>query len=162
MIRVNPRNVRRMHTAVRLNESIVEKSHDAQLVILNLPAPPKAVSGDENCILICYSDLFLGVLTLWCSFLYPPHVYLTHCFLVYLLYGAHFSTHPMYISLTVSLCICFMVLISLPTPCTSDSLLLCVFALWCSFLYPLHVHLTHCFFVYLLYGAHFSTHPMYI
>ncbi|XP_076449230.1 solute carrier family 12 member 4-like [Babylonia areolata] len=46
--KVDPNNVRRMHTAVRLNENIVEKSHDAQLVILNLPAPPKSMSGDEN------------------------------------------------------------------------------------------------------------------
>uniref|UniRef100_H2Z9M8 Solute carrier family 12 member 6 n=1 Tax=Ciona savignyi TaxID=51511 RepID=H2Z9M8_CIOSA len=34
-------NVRRMHTAVKLNEVIVNKSHAAQLVILNLPGPPK-------------------------------------------------------------------------------------------------------------------------
>ncbi|XP_017780215.1 PREDICTED: solute carrier family 12 member 4 isoform X2 [Nicrophorus vespilloides] len=34
-------NVRRMHTAVKLNEAIVSRSHDAQLVILNLPGPPK-------------------------------------------------------------------------------------------------------------------------
>ncbi|XP_049289960.1 solute carrier family 12 member 4 isoform X1 [Anopheles funestus] len=34
-------NVRRMHTAVKLNEVIVNKSHDAQLIILNLPGPPK-------------------------------------------------------------------------------------------------------------------------
>lgn len=34
-------NVRRMHTAIRLNEVIVNRSHDAQLVILNLPGPPK-------------------------------------------------------------------------------------------------------------------------
>ncbi|XP_057338633.1 solute carrier family 12 member 4 isoform X3 [Microplitis mediator] len=34
-------DVRRMHTAVKLNEIIVNKSHDAQLVILNLPGPPK-------------------------------------------------------------------------------------------------------------------------
>lgn len=33
--------VRRMHTAVKLNEVIVNRSHDAQLVILNLPGPPK-------------------------------------------------------------------------------------------------------------------------
>ncbi|XP_046375245.1 solute carrier family 12 member 4-like isoform X6 [Haliotis rufescens] len=51
------RNVRRMHTAVRLNEHIVEKSHDAQLVILNLPAPPKTSAGEEN-----YME-FLEVLT---------------------------------------------------------------------------------------------------
>lgn len=34
-------NVRRMNTAVKLNEVIVSKSHDAQLVILNLPGPPR-------------------------------------------------------------------------------------------------------------------------
>ena len=44
-------NVRRMHTAVRLNEAIVERSHEAKLVILNLPGPPKTPAGDLNCIL---------------------------------------------------------------------------------------------------------------
>ena len=44
-------NVRRMHTAVRLNEAIVERSHEANLVILNLPGPPKTTAGDLNCIL---------------------------------------------------------------------------------------------------------------
>ncbi|XP_041376452.1 solute carrier family 12 member 4-like isoform X1 [Gigantopelta aegis] len=47
-LKPDTKNVRRMHTAVRLNEHIVEKSHDAQLVILNLPAPPKHTAGDEN------------------------------------------------------------------------------------------------------------------
>ena len=44
-------NVRRMHTAVKLNEVIVQRSHDAQLVVLNLPAPPKNMhrSGESNC-----------------------------------------------------------------------------------------------------------------
>eukprot|EP00105_Crassostrea_gigas_P044045 XP_019928193.1 PREDICTED: solute carrier family 12 member 4 [Crassostrea gigas] len=42
------KNIRRMHTAVRLNEVIIEKSHEAQLVILNLPAPPKTEAGELN------------------------------------------------------------------------------------------------------------------
>ena len=41
-------NVRRMHTAVRLNEAIVNKSHEAKLVILNLPSPPKAIGQDRD------------------------------------------------------------------------------------------------------------------
>lgn len=43
-----------MHTAVKLNEVIVNKSHDARLVLLNMPGPPKNTDGDENCIL--YTD----------------------------------------------------------------------------------------------------------
>nr|CAD7460581.1 unnamed protein product [Timema tahoe] len=48
------RNVRRMHTAVKLNEVIVNKSHDAQLVILNLPGPPRDTKPEResNCILL--------------------------------------------------------------------------------------------------------------
>lgn len=44
-------NVRRMHTAVKLNEVIVNKSHDAQLVILNLPGPPRdsKIERESNC-----------------------------------------------------------------------------------------------------------------
>ena len=44
-------NVRRMHTAVKLNEVIVQRSNDAQLVVLNLPTPPKESrqSGGSNC-----------------------------------------------------------------------------------------------------------------
>jgi len=41
-------NVRRMHTAVKLNEVIVAKSHEAKLVILNLPSPPKTVGPDKD------------------------------------------------------------------------------------------------------------------
>ncbi|XP_016116125.1 solute carrier family 12 member 6-like [Sinocyclocheilus grahami] len=36
-IRPDQSNVRRMHTAVKLNEVIVNKSHDARLVLLNMP-----------------------------------------------------------------------------------------------------------------------------
>lgn len=47
-------NVRRMHTAVKLNEVIVNKSHDAQLVILNLPGPPKNTSLERESNCECY------------------------------------------------------------------------------------------------------------
>lgn len=56
-IRPDQSNVRRMHTAVKLNEVIVNKSHDAKLVLLNMPGPPKNPDGDEN-----YME-FLEVLT---------------------------------------------------------------------------------------------------
>lgn len=52
-------NVRRMHTAVKLNESIVAKSHDAKLVLLNLPGPPKVGGKDKDS---SYME-FLEVLT---------------------------------------------------------------------------------------------------
>lgn len=54
---LNQTNVRRMHTAVKLNEVIVKKSHDAKLVLLNMPGPPRNRKGDEN-----YME-FLEVLT---------------------------------------------------------------------------------------------------
>ncbi|OCT60495.1 solute carrier family 12 member 5 isoform X2 [Xenopus laevis] len=53
----NQSNVRRMHTAVKLNEVIVKKSHDAKLVLLNMPGPPRNRKWDEN-----YME-FLEVLT---------------------------------------------------------------------------------------------------
>ena len=37
-----------MHTAVKLNEAIVNKSHEAKLVILNLPSPPKTIGPDRD------------------------------------------------------------------------------------------------------------------
>lgn len=49
--------MRRMHTAVKLNEVIVNKSHEAKLVLLNMPGPPRNPEGDENCIL---SDRIAG------------------------------------------------------------------------------------------------------
>lgn len=53
-------NVRRMHTAVKLNEVIVQRSHDAQLVVLNLPSPPKQTrqSGGSNCKLNSFRSAF--------------------------------------------------------------------------------------------------------
>ncbi|XP_042284303.1 solute carrier family 12 member 7-like isoform X5 [Thunnus maccoyii] len=45
---LNQTNVRRMHTAVRLNEVVVKKSQNSQLVLLNMPGPPKNKKGDEN------------------------------------------------------------------------------------------------------------------
>ncbi|KAM9718246.1 solute carrier family 12 member 6 isoform 2-T3 [Menidia menidia] len=56
-IRPDHSNVRRMHTAVKLNEVIVNKSHEARLVLLNMPGPPRNTDGDEN-----YME-FLEVLT---------------------------------------------------------------------------------------------------
>lgn len=50
-------NVRRMHTAVKLNGVVLAKSQDAQLVLLNMPGPPRNRQGDEN-----YME-FLEVLT---------------------------------------------------------------------------------------------------
>uniref|UniRef100_A0A8C9ZM36 Solute carrier family 12 member 7a n=1 Tax=Sander lucioperca TaxID=283035 RepID=A0A8C9ZM36_SANLU len=41
-------NVRRMHTAVKLNEAVLKKSRDSQLVLLNMPGPPKNKKGDDN------------------------------------------------------------------------------------------------------------------
>ncbi|XP_048463620.1 solute carrier family 12 member 7-like isoform X3 [Rhincodon typus] len=54
---LNQSNVRRMHTAVKLNEVVVNRSQDARLVLLNMPGPPKNRQGDEN-----YME-FLEVLT---------------------------------------------------------------------------------------------------
>ncbi|XP_030650010.1 solute carrier family 12 member 4 isoform X2 [Chanos chanos] len=56
-IKPDQSNVRRMHTAVKLNEVIVNRSHDARLVLLNMPGPPRNSEGDEN-----YME-FLEVLT---------------------------------------------------------------------------------------------------
>ena len=41
----------RMHTAVKLNRSIRTHSSEAELVIINFPAPPAKLSAEENCIL---------------------------------------------------------------------------------------------------------------
>jgi len=46
----NSRNVRRMHTAVRLNETIRSTSREARLIVLNLPGPPTSETAEENCI----------------------------------------------------------------------------------------------------------------
>ncbi|XP_078009425.1 solute carrier family 12 member 7 isoform X2 [Phascolarctos cinereus] len=56
-LKPNQSNVRRMHTAVKLNGVVLNKSQHAQLVLLNMPGPPKNRQGDEN-----YME-FLEVLT---------------------------------------------------------------------------------------------------
>ena len=38
-----------MNTSVKLNELIVTKSHDAALVIVNLPGAPSVTGDEENC-----------------------------------------------------------------------------------------------------------------
>uniref|UniRef100_A0A8C4HCF1 Solute carrier family 12 member 5b n=1 Tax=Dicentrarchus labrax TaxID=13489 RepID=A0A8C4HCF1_DICLA len=53
----NQTDLRRMHTAMRLNEVITKKSKEAKLVLLNMPGPPKNRMGNEN-----YME-FLEVLT---------------------------------------------------------------------------------------------------
>ncbi|XP_067434765.1 solute carrier family 12 member 7 isoform X7 [Thunnus thynnus] len=45
---LNQSNVRRMHTAIKLNEVVVNKSQGAHLVLLNMPGPPRNRGGDEN------------------------------------------------------------------------------------------------------------------
>uniref|UniRef100_UPI0037E98E84 solute carrier family 12 member 7-like isoform X1 n=1 Tax=Semicossyphus pulcher TaxID=241346 RepID=UPI0037E98E84 len=45
---LNQSNVRRMHTAVKLNEVVVKKSQNSQLVLLNMPGPPRNKKGHEN------------------------------------------------------------------------------------------------------------------
>lgn len=57
-------NVRRMHTAVKLNGVVLNKSQDAQLVLLNMPGPPKSRQGDENCILFqCFLVVVVNSIT---------------------------------------------------------------------------------------------------
>uniref|UniRef100_A0A5S6QAR5 Amino acid permease/ SLC12A domain-containing protein n=1 Tax=Trichuris muris TaxID=70415 RepID=A0A5S6QAR5_TRIMR len=55
--RLDHDKVRKMNTAMKLNDAIKEKSSDSQLVILNLPRPPKMRHGLPN-----YMD-YLEVLT---------------------------------------------------------------------------------------------------
>jgi len=38
-----------MHTATKLNEAMISRSCDAQLVVINLPGVPKNRESDENC-----------------------------------------------------------------------------------------------------------------
>uniref|UniRef100_A0A8C2DWW6 Solute carrier family 12 member 5a n=1 Tax=Cyprinus carpio TaxID=7962 RepID=A0A8C2DWW6_CYPCA len=62
---LNQSNLRRMHTALRLNEVIIKKSQEARLVLLNMPGPPKNRSSDENCILFIFCTDNLGKRFSW-------------------------------------------------------------------------------------------------
>ena len=41
--------IRKMHSAVEINKKLLEKSKEASLVLMNIPAPPKSGSSDFNC-----------------------------------------------------------------------------------------------------------------
>lgn len=45
----------RMHTAVQLNQAIRSRSSQAQIVIVNFPAPPSKLAAEENCFLLRYA-----------------------------------------------------------------------------------------------------------
>ena len=49
-------NVCQMNTSVKLDDVIMSRSHDARLVLLNLPGPPKYLEYEENCILDTVAD----------------------------------------------------------------------------------------------------------
>lgn len=50
-LRPDEANVRRMHTALTLNEAILKRSKSAKLVIINLPGAPKSstAEAESNC-----------------------------------------------------------------------------------------------------------------
>ena len=52
----------RMHTAVKLNNEIVKCSSNAELVIINFPAPPQKLGAEENCILYQNLNIFMTIL----------------------------------------------------------------------------------------------------
>lgn len=59
-----------MHTAVRLNKVVVEKSKSSELVLLNMPGPPKNKKGDENCILCSAGPVLETLINLFGHFKY--------------------------------------------------------------------------------------------
>jgi len=52
----------RMHTAVKLNQAIRSRSSQAQIVIVNFPAPPVKLAAEENCFLLYYHLGLISVL----------------------------------------------------------------------------------------------------
>uniref|UniRef100_A0A914W1E8 Solute carrier family 12 member 6 n=1 Tax=Plectus sambesii TaxID=2011161 RepID=A0A914W1E8_9BILA len=48
MKRLDREKAKKMHTAVRLNQKVLEYSKDSQLVVLNLPRPPRTRVGLQN------------------------------------------------------------------------------------------------------------------
>ena len=69
--------MRRMHTSLKLNEVIRKMSSEAQLVILNLPGPPRdtRMERESNCILLIKNMHNLKIL----SFCYKEKNFFKNC-----------------------------------------------------------------------------------
>jgi len=54
----------KMHSAVELNKRLIDKSKDAALVLMNIPAPPKTAGiADYNCRnIILYFPIFKSII----------------------------------------------------------------------------------------------------
>ena len=60
--RSDSQNMRRMTTAIRLNQVIRQHSTDAKLIIVNMPKPPKDEDGEKSCIFYCQPPTLLSKL----------------------------------------------------------------------------------------------------
>lgn len=62
--------VKKMHTAVRLNTKIREKSSDAQLIVVNLPKPPHSRIGLQN---------YMEYMEVRATIVHLPHIETRRC-----------------------------------------------------------------------------------